>query len=62
MRRDFEPTLGERANAIANLTIGMLSQAVSWLLERTDLPLNEIKELTVNFALGGLGRAVQSNR
>ncbi len=61
LRRDFEPTLGERANAVANLTIGMLSQAVSWLLERTDLPLNEIKELTVNFALGGLGRAAQSN-
>ncbi len=57
LRRDFEPTLGERANAVANLTIGMLSQAVSWLLERTDLPLSEIKELTVNFALGGLGRA-----
>ena len=61
LRRDFEPTLGERANAVANLTIGMLSQAVSWLLERTDLPLTEIKELTVNFALGGLGRAAQSN-
>jgi AcrR family transcriptional regulator len=62
LRRDFEPTLGERANAVANLTIGMLSQAVSWLLERTDLPLNDIKQLTVNFALGGLGRAAQSNR
>jgi AcrR family transcriptional regulator len=62
LRLDFEPTLGERANAVANLTIGMLSQAVSWLLERTDLPLNEIKELTVNFALGGLGRVAQSNR
>ena len=24
LRRDFEPTLGERANAVANLTIGML--------------------------------------
>ncbi len=62
LRRDFEPTLGERANAVANLTIGMLSQAVSWLLERTDLPLDEIKQLTVNFALGGLGRVAQSNR
>src|SRR5579872_2703589 len=61
MRRDFEPSLGERANAVANLTIGMLSQAVSWLLERTDLPLPEIKQLTVDFALGGLGRAAQSN-
>ncbi len=62
LRRDFELTLGERANAVANLTIGMLSQAVSWLLERTDLPLDAIKQLTVNFALGGLGRVAQSNR
>jgi len=62
LRRDFEPTLGERANAIANLTIGMLSQAVSWLLERTDLSADQIKELTINFALGGLGRAAQGNR
>ena len=61
LSRDLVSTLGEHANAIANLTIGMLSQAVSWLLERTDLPLPEIKQLTVNFALGGLGRAAQSN-
>jgi AcrR family transcriptional regulator len=61
LRCDFEPTLGARANAVANLTIGMLSQAVSWLLERTDLSLDQIKELTINFALGGLGRAAQSN-
>ena len=61
LRRDFEPTLGARANAVANLTIGLLSQAVSWLLERTDLPLAQIKELTVNFALGGLGRAAQGS-
>ena len=61
LRRDFEPTLGARANAVANLTIGMLSQAVSWLLERTDLSLDEIKQLTVNFALGGLGRTAQGN-
>jgi AcrR family transcriptional regulator len=58
LRKDFEPILGDRANAVANLTIGMLSQAVSWLLERTDLSLNELKQLTVNFALGGLQRAV----
>ncbi|HLX38211.1 MAG TPA: TetR/AcrR family transcriptional regulator [Candidatus Binataceae bacterium] len=61
LRRDFEPTLGDRANAIANLTIGMLSQAVTWLLERTDLSPDQIKELTINFALGGLGRAASSN-
>jgi TetR/AcrR family fatty acid metabolism transcriptional regulator len=58
LRKDFEPTLGDKANAIANLTIGMLSQAVSWLLERTDLPLDEIKELTIDFALGGLERVL----
>ena len=57
LRRDFEPTLGDKANAIANLTIGMLSQAVSWLLGHTDLPLNQVKQLTVDFALGGLQRA-----
>jgi len=62
LRRDFEPKLGECAHAVANLTIGMLSQAVSWLLERTDLSLDQIKELTINFALGGLGRAAHSNR
>jgi hypothetical protein len=39
----------------------MLSQAVSWLLERTDLSPDQIKELTINFALGGLGRAAQGN-
>jgi AcrR family transcriptional regulator len=61
LRRDFEPTLGVRANAVANLTIGMLSQAVSWLLERTDLSPDQIKELTINFALGGLGRVAQGN-
>jgi AcrR family transcriptional regulator len=61
LRLDFEPTLGARANAVANLTIGMLSQAVSWLLERTELSLDQIKELTINFALGGLGRAALSN-
>ena len=57
LRKDFEPTLGANANAIANLTIGMLSQAVSWLLGHTDLPLNQVKQLTVDFALGGLQRA-----
>ena len=62
LRLDFEPMLGASAHAVANLTIGMLSQAVSWLLERTDLSLDQIKELTINFALGGLGRAAQSNR
>jgi AcrR family transcriptional regulator len=58
LRRDLEPTLGASAEAVANLTIGMLSQAVTWLLEHTSLALDELKELTVNFALGGLERAV----
>lgn len=57
LRADLEPNFGERADAVANLTIGMLSQAVSWLLERSGLPLWELKELTVNFALGGMERA-----
>ncbi len=58
LRADLEPNLGARADAVANLTIGMLSQAVSWLLERSGLPLEELKELTVNFALGGMERAL----
>jgi len=60
LRADLESTLGERAEAVANLTIGMVSQAVSWLLERTNLKPDELKELTVNFALGGLERAISA--
>jgi hypothetical protein len=37
----------------------MLSQAITWLLEREDLSLAELKETTVNFALGGLERAAR---
>ena len=44
LRDDLAPTLGERAEPIANLTIGMLSQAISWLLERSNLPLSEVKK------------------
>lgn len=58
LRNDLAPTVGPKADAIANLTIGMLSQAVSWLLERSSLSLAELKEITVNFALGGLARAI----
>ena len=36
----------------------MFSQAVSWLLGHTSLALDELKGLTVNFALGGLERVV----
>jgi AcrR family transcriptional regulator len=58
LRSDLAPTVGAKADAIANLTIGMLSQAISWLLERSSLSLAELKEITVNFALGGLARVV----
>jgi AcrR family transcriptional regulator len=57
LRVDLEPAIGSQADAVAHLTIGMLSQAITWLLEREDLSLAELKETTVNFALGGLERA-----
>jgi len=57
LRDDLMPAVGPPADAIANLTVGMLSQAVSWLLERSSLTLAELKQITVNFALGGLERA-----
>lgn len=57
LRDDLMPAVGPLADAIANLTVGMLSQAVSWLLERSSLTLAELKQITVNFALGGLERA-----
>ena len=59
LRDELAPAIGARAEVVANLTIGMLSQAISWLLERGDLPLDELKDATVNFALGGLERAVR---
>jgi hypothetical protein len=39
----------------------MLSQAITWLLERESVPLEELKETTVNFALGGLERAARTD-
>jgi len=57
LRDDLAPAVGERADAIAHLTIGMLSQAISWLLASRDLSHAELKNVTVNFALGGLERA-----
>ena len=57
LRDDLAPAVGERADAIAHLTIGMLSQAISWLLTSRDLSHAELKNVTVNFALGGLERA-----
>ena len=59
LRQDLEPAVGGRAEAIANLTIGMLSQAVTWLLEGSSVPIGELREITVNFALSGLQQAVR---
>lgn len=59
LRDDLAPAIGRQADAVAHLTIGMLSQAISWLLERSDLPLEELKDTTTNFALGGLERAAR---
>jgi len=59
LRIDLEPAIGSQADAVAHLTIGMLSQAITWLLEREDPSLAELKETTVNFALGGLERAAR---
>ncbi|MDB5107989.1 MAG: TetR/AcrR family transcriptional regulator [Candidatus Binatus sp.] len=57
LRDELKPVAGDQADAIAHLTIGMLSQAISWLLASTDLSHQELKNVTVNFALGGLERA-----
>ena len=57
LRDELGPALGERADAVAHLTIGMLSQAISWLLASRDLSHAELKNTTINFALGGLERA-----
>jgi AcrR family transcriptional regulator len=59
LRIDLEPAIGSQADAVAHLTIGMLSRAITWLLEREDLSLAELKETTVNFALGGLERSAR---
>ncbi len=61
LREDLEPAIGAKADAVAHLTIGMLSQAITWLLERENLPLADLKETTVNFALGGLERAARTD-
>jgi AcrR family transcriptional regulator len=59
LRDELVPAIGERAEAVAHLTVGMLSQAVTWLLERGNLSPAGLKEATVNFALGGLERAAR---
>jgi hypothetical protein len=37
----------------------MLSQAISWLLDSRDLSHEQLKDVTVDFALGGLERAAR---
>jgi AcrR family transcriptional regulator len=59
LRDDLAPAVPDRADAIAQLTIGMLSQAISWRLAGSNLSPDELKNITVNFALGGLERASQ---
>ncbi len=59
LRGDLAPAVGERADAIAQLTIGMLSQAISWRLDGSNLSHEDLKSITVNFALGGLERAAR---
>ncbi|MGH7815682.1 MAG: TetR/AcrR family transcriptional regulator [Candidatus Binataceae bacterium] len=60
LRDDLIPAAGDRAEAIAHLTVGMLSQVISWLLDSRELPLAELKTITENFALGGLERATRT--
>jgi AcrR family transcriptional regulator len=55
-RDDIAPLAGDQAETIANLTVGMLSQAISWLLDNPELPREQLKQTIVNFALGGLAR------
>src|SRR5258708_14007038 len=61
LRDDLAPAVGERADAIAHLTVGMLSQAISWLLARGSFSHAGLKNITGNFALGGLESAVRLN-
>jgi hypothetical protein len=49
----------ESADASAHLTVGMLSEAISWLLASGELSHEELKNITVNFALGGLERTMR---
>jgi AcrR family transcriptional regulator len=58
LRDDLAPLAGDQAETIANLTVGMLSQAISWLLDNPELPREQLKQTIVNFALGGLARIV----
>ncbi len=55
-RADLTPVAGDQADTIAHLIVGMLSQAISWMLGNPELPREQLKETIVNFALGGLQR------
>ena len=61
IRDDLAPAVGDRAEAIAHLTVGMLSQVISWLLDGREISHEELKTITVDFALGGLERAARAN-
>jgi len=52
LRDDLAPAVGERADAIAHLTVGMLSQAISWLLASRDLSHAELKKYHGKFCPG----------
>ena len=55
LRDDLASSLGADAEAVANLTIGTLSQSITVLLQNP-AALERLKQLTVNFTLGGLAR------
>ena len=61
-RDDLAPLAGDQAETIANLIVGMLSQAISWLLDNREVPLEQLKQTIVNFALGGLAQAAAIKR
>ncbi|MGH7948328.1 MAG: TetR/AcrR family transcriptional regulator [Candidatus Binataceae bacterium] len=54
---DLRPALGARAALVAQLTVGMLSRAIEWLIAGDAPAIDELKDTTTNFALGGFARA-----
>jgi AcrR family transcriptional regulator len=53
-RADLTPVAGDQADTIAHLIVGMLSQAISWMLDNPELSREQLRTTIVNFALGGL--------
>ena len=53
-RADLTPIAGDQADTIAHLIVGMLSQAISWMLDNPELSREQLRNTIVNFALGGL--------